>query len=139
MPEDWKEKERRLLREEKIEQMRKKIDQVFPNRSEEFKKARLKEQTEKIDKDALINDDMRMADFMKKKYGPEFLKYVSGKLSDIRKNTKSPEPNKPILPTGWMCTFCDPEPEFASSQQLAKHIEAVHPEIETMNYTYTRC
>ena len=38
----------------------------------------------------------------------------------------------PKLPTGWMCTFCDPEPEFASRQLLVRHIEVVHPEITTL-------
>ena len=140
MPKDWREKERRLLREERIKEMRKKIGKVFPDRSEEFRNARLKEQTEKIDKDPLINDDIWMADFMKKKYGTAFLTYVTGELPDLRKvekqRVKPQEPGKPILPSGWMCTFCDPEPEFASSQQLAKHIEVFHPEIKTLNYTY---
>ena len=194
MPEQWREKERRLLREEKIEQMREKIAQAFSgggvgNRSEEFKEERLKEQIMKIEKDPLINDDLWMADFMKRKYGHDFLNYesgelptgpictfcdsepefatsrqlmrhievvhnkkpkrpgsqpamplsrkVSGELSDLQKSKKERakqlKPVKPELPTGWMCTFCDPEPEFASKQLLVKHIEAVHPEIKTLN------
>ena len=153
MPEDWKENKRRLLRDEKIEQMRMKISQVFENRSDEFKTARLKEQTEKIDKNRSLFDDISMTDLMKKKYGNDFLNYVSGELSDKRKVAKerpppalSPWPSKPggvklskpieksveksKARTGWMCNFCDPEPEFATSQLLMKHITAAHPEIE---------
>ena len=121
MPEDWKEKERRLLREEKIEHMREKIDQVFKNRSEEFKEARLKEQTQKIDNDSSINyvfGDIWMTDLMKKKYGPDFLTYVS-------------TPEKPMFSAGYTCTFCHPEPEFATYKLLMKHIEVVHPENDT--------
>ena len=159
MSEEWKEKERRLLRVEKIEQIRTMISQVFEDRSDEFKAARLKEQTEKIDNDpsrCYIFDDDHMIDLMKKKYGKDFLNYVSGELVDKRKVIKerplpafSPrsfkqvkhtlsKPNKPIDKSqekpkssiGWMCNFCDPEPEFATSQLLMNHIEAAHPEIE---------
>ena len=154
MPEEWKEKEKRLLREEKIEEMRCKISQVFQYKSEEFKEARLREQTEKIDNDTSINyvfHDEWMADLMRKKYGPGFLNYVSGELSDIRKvkkmkplppfsgnrptkqsTPKEPQeksPEKDGSPTGWMCNLCDPEPEFATSQELMKHVEIFHPEL----------
>ena len=140
MPEEWKEKERRLLREEKIEKIREQIEQVFPKRSEEYKESLLKKHTEKIDNEpAIKNDilnDMMMVDLMKKKYGQDFLNYVSGELIDIRKvkkqRAKLSKSEKPNLPTGWMCTFCDPEPEFATSQLLEKHIEVVHPEIKTL-------
>ena len=135
MPEEWKEKERRLLREEKIEETREKIGQIFERYSEEYKESLLKKHTEKIDNDPLINWDFWMADLMKKKYGLDFLNYVSGEISDVREVKKQRSPmlklEKPKLPTGWMCTFCDPEPEFATSQLLKKHIEVVHPEIKT--------
>ena len=134
--------------------MRWKISQVFQYKSEEFKEARLREQTEKIDNDTSINyvfHDEWMADFMRKKYGPDFLSYVSGELHDIRKVKKMkplppfsghqhstqlslPEepleksPEKSALPTGWMCNLCDPESEFATSQKLEEHIEVVHPD-----------
>ena len=163
--------ERKILREEKIEDMRNKISQIYKYHSAEYKEAILKKQTDKIDNDSSINyafGDIWMADFMKKKYGLDFLNYVSGELSDIRKvkklkplapyhwlhytpstklskedrlkktQEKSPDKPKlptghmPRLPTGWMCTFCDPEPEFASSQLLVRHIEVVHPEITTL-------
>ena len=136
MPEEWKEKERRLLREEKIEETREKIGQIFERYSEEYKESLLKKHTEKIDNDPLINWDFWMADLMKKKYGLDFLTCVSGDLSDVRKvekkRAKLSKPEKPKLPTGWMCTFCDPEPEFGTSQQLSRHIEVVHPEITTL-------
>ena len=97
-----------------------------------------------------------MTDLMKTKYGRDFLSYTSGELVDKRKVVKeralpafSPwstkkqranlsKPNKPKekspqspkLLSGWMCNFCDPEPEFTTSQELMEHITAAHPEIE---------
>ena len=74
MPEEWKEKERELLRQERIDEVKTRIAQTFPNRSIEFKEARLKEQIEKINRNPLITDsDLRMAKKMMKKYGHEFL------------------------------------------------------------------
>ena len=58
------------------------------------------------------------------------------KSTDIR--GPKPRQGKPNLSTGLMCTFCDPEPEFITSQELAKHIEVVHPEIKTLNYAHAK-
>ena len=45
---------------------------------------------------------------------------------------KQSKPETPELAKGWFCTFCDPEPEFVTSQELLKHIDVVHPEIEAL-------
>ena len=114
MPEAWKENQRELAREMYIE------GNIKTNNIESW-----------------IRCDFLMISFMKRKYGLKFLNFVPEELSVGEKvdteRVKPSKPEDPELPMGWFCTFCDPEPEFATSHLLTKHIEVVHPEIKSLN------